>query len=62
MPSELLTITTTPLLQGLAACLISEAEVHQDEVDLESTLVVLPTQRARRLFEHFLLDAEAIAL
>ena len=57
MPSELLTITTNPLLQGLAGRLISDTEVHQDEVDLESTLVVLPTQRARRLFEHFLLDA-----
>ncbi len=57
MPSQLLTIKTHPILKGLAEHLVGGAEVVQKEVNLESTLVVLPTQRARRLFEHYLLDA-----
>ena len=57
MPSQLLTIKAHPILKGLAEHLVGGAEVVQREVNLESTLVVLPTKRARRLFEHFLLDA-----
>ena len=57
MPSRLLSIKGHPILKGLAEHLVGGAEVVQSEVILESTLVVLPTQRARRLFEHFLLDA-----
>ena len=57
MPSRLLSIEEHPILKGLAEHLIGGAEVVQREVNLESTLVVLPTKRARRLFEHFLLDA-----
>lgn len=57
MPSQLLTIETHPILKGLAEHMLGEAKVVQREVNLEPTLVVLPTQRARRLFEHFLLDA-----
>ena len=55
MPSQLLTIKAHPILKGLAEHLVGGAEVVQKEVNLESTLVVLPTKRARRLFEHFLL-------
>ena len=57
MPSQLLTIKAHPILKGLAEHLVGGAVVVQKEVNLESTLVVLPTQRARRLFEHYLLDA-----
>ena len=57
MPSRLLSIEEHPILKGLAEHLVGGAEVVQKEVNLESTLVVLPTKRARRLFEHFLLDA-----
>ena len=57
MPSRLITIESHPILKGLAEYLITEQDAVQGEVDLESTLVVLPTKRARRLFEHFLLDA-----
>ena len=57
MPSRLLSIEEHPILKGLAEHLVGGAEVVQREVNLESTLVVLPTQRARRLFEHYLLDA-----
>lgn len=57
MPSRLLSIEEHPILKGLAEHLVGGAEVVQREVNLESTLVVLPTKRARRLFEHFLLDA-----
>ena len=57
MPSQLLTIKAHPILKGLAEHLVDGAVVVQKEVNLESTLVVLPTQRARRLFEHYLLDA-----
>ena len=57
MASRLLSIEEHPILKGLAEHLVGEAEVVQREVNLESMLVVLPTKRARRLFEHFLLDA-----
>ena len=52
-----MSIEVHPILKGLAEHLLAEAEVVQQEVNLESMLVVLPTKRARRLFEHFLLDA-----
>ena len=52
-----MSIEVHPILKGLAEHLLAEAEVVQQEVNLESILVVLPTKRARRLFEHFLLDA-----
>ena len=57
MASRLLSIEEHPILKGLAEHLLGEAEIVQREVNLETTLVVLPTQRARRLFEHYLLDA-----
>ena len=57
MPSQLLSIESHPILRGLAEHLLANAEIVQREVNLDSMLVVLPTKRARRLFEHFLLDA-----
>ena len=57
MPSQLLSIESHPILRGLAEHLLANAEIVQREVNLDSMLVVLPTKRARRLFENFLLDA-----
>ena len=52
-----MSIEVHPILKGLAEHLLAEAEVDSRGSTSRVHVGHLPTKRARRLFEHFLLDA-----